>query len=193
MYGTFACKQVERRQFQVHDRVDRPTVLPVCIAILDQSCQPGICVPPQLFQAINLRFRLGNDLLIGSEGMDSHSVDGRILQSEQLLSLDRPRHRLAIQAEPIRLQLVPNTARSPGLLHTGKEPALKLFISEEAPPGTRVDYLPSSISAASPLARNASYNCAGPSSTSFNPLRTLSDSRACLLIVECAVSASIMA
>ena len=39
-------------------------------------------------------------------------------------------------------------------------------------------------SATSPLVRNASYNCAGPSSTSFSPLRTFSDSRACLLMVE---------
>ena len=47
--------------------------------------------------------------------------------------------------------------------------------------------------ALSPLARNASYNCAGPRSTSFSPLRTLSESRACLLITECAAKASMMA
>ena len=42
----------------------------------------------------------------------------------------------------------------------------------------------------SPRPRNASYNCAGPSSTSFRPSRTRSESSACLLIVLCAESAS---
>lgn len=48
----------------------------------------------------------------------------------------------------------------------------------------RLAYVCSALAATSPRARKASYNCAGPRSTSFNPLRTFSESRACLLIAE---------
>ena len=49
------------------------------------------------------------------------------------------------------------------------------------------------VPSAPPRSLSASYNCAGPSSTSFKPSRTFEESSACLLIVECAASASITA
>src|SRR5690606_29046103 len=43
------------------------------------------------------------------------------------------------------------------------------------------------------LARNASYNCAGPSRMSFRPARTRSEPSACVLMLECASRASMIA
>src|SRR5260370_7383317 len=71
--------------------------------------------------------------------MDASIAHRRILLLEQLLRLCRPRHQLAIEAEPVGSQFIPETRLIDGYLKTDEELALQLVIREEATAGAGID------------------------------------------------------
>ena len=65
--------------------------------------------------------------------------DRRILAPQEFLGLGRPRHQLAVQAGPTRLEPAPEVGGGQGLPHPVQEPPLQVRVVEEPTAGPGVD------------------------------------------------------
>ena len=69
------------------------------------------------------------------EGGAGGCTDRRILAAQQFLCLGTPGHQLAVQQQPVGLQLLPEIGTRGRIAHTRQQRLLQSHIVEEAPPG----------------------------------------------------------
>src|SRR5947209_19169548 len=82
------------------------------------------------------RIERGELLRQGCPGGGAH---GRVLLLNQLARLEGPRHELAVQENPVRLELVPETGPARGGAQPLHKSSFKRRVAEEWPPRSCVD------------------------------------------------------
>ena len=135
-------QQVERRELQVGERLDRPAVVAVggdvrarpCLArsriALEQRRRRRRRAPPPAPAPRRPR----------RSAAGRGRADRRVLLPQQLLRLGRPRHQLAVEADPVGLELVPEAGRVERRRARGRGAARSSAgVVEEPPAGARVD------------------------------------------------------
>src|SRR5260370_40994476 len=131
-------EQVERRHPQIVDGADLPAIPSILIDVLfrqNQSLTRLHQKRPRIDAVCGRTLQSVDDL---RERGTRCRADGSVLRAQQLLRLGRPGHQLAIEAHPVRCQLVPE----PGLVGGGpdarEQPRFKGLVVKEASTGSRV-------------------------------------------------------
>src|SRR5262249_5050376 len=116
----------------------RPAVAPVRISVELRAVQTLLGERQQLVHRLPASLRLlqaGNH--VWQCGTSSGPRRGVLLEDEAL-RLSRPGHQLAVEDDPVRVELGPEASRRHGLAHFIDEGCLQLVVGEEAPSHPRV-------------------------------------------------------
>lgn len=132
----FGGEQVERRDAQIRERIDRPDVSPVRgdigVELLLPRAGRGEQGSGLLRQAggrpFERRGRMG-------ERRASRGADRRVLLPQKIERLGRPGHQLGIQHQPVAAQLVPEADCASGRRQSSQQLALGFGLGKESAAG----------------------------------------------------------
>src|SRR5262245_5116422 len=137
--ASVARQAMERRQPDVVERRDRPRVAAIRVRERLHGDRTLLRPREQVADVETARRRRFERRDRRRESRPTRRTDRRVLRAYQLLRLRRPGHQLAVEADPVALELLPDAGGVERPRDAVEERRARGVVGEERPPGPGVD------------------------------------------------------
>src|SRR5439155_14624690 len=135
---TFRGEDLKRGQAQIAHIAHRPAITTVGLDVTGDSRAPTLQAHLELPERDPARGRALNRRRSELKGSGGRDADGSVLVDEEVLCFSRPRHQLAVEADPSRVERFPEAGRRECLLNDVEQFPLELAGWKHRPARPRV-------------------------------------------------------